>query len=106
MGLPDNWASSVGGELCLGCRRQRAAEAAIDTAPSGTSVTDRAKLGRAGMVEFEVRRTPNLTDNSIARSCGASAAAVAAARRRLNLKAGPPPGSDRDRTSARSLTSA
>jgi hypothetical protein len=106
VGLPENWANSVDGDLCLGCRRQQAAEAAIAAAPEGSTGSDRVKLGRAGLVEFEVRRTPNLTDGSIARSCGSSAAAVAAARRRLNLKAGPPPGSDRDRTAAHSMTSA
>jgi hypothetical protein len=98
--LPDCWVSSAEGDFCLACRRQRAVEAALDAAPSGSGRDVRAKLRRTGLIEFEVRRTPNRTDGTIAKACRTSAAAVAAARRRLQLRDGPPPGSDRDRAAA------
>ena len=82
--LPDAWTTGAEGELCLGCRRQRAGEAALEAAPPGSDRGTRAKLRRAGVIEFEVRRTPELTDGSIARTCRSSAAAVAAARRRMS----------------------
>jgi hypothetical protein len=98
--LPDSWASSAEGDFCLACRRQRAAEAALEAAPSGSGRDARAKLRRSGLIEFEVRRTPDRTDGTIAKACRSSASVVAAARRRLQLREGPPPGSDRDRAVA------
>jgi hypothetical protein len=83
--FPDAWAVSAEGAFCLGCRRERAADAALEAAPAGSDRTARAKLRRDGMIEFEVRRTPELTDGAIARTCRSSAAAVAAARRRVDL---------------------
>ncbi len=99
--LPDAWASSVEGEFCLACRRQRAAEAALERAPEESNRDTRVKLRRAGLIEFEVQRSPERTDGSIAKACRSSVSAVAAARQRLQLDASPPPGSDRDRTMAR-----
>jgi hypothetical protein len=86
--------------FCLGCRRQQAAEAALEAAPADTSRDKRATLRRAGLIEFEVRRAPNRTDRTIAQACSSSAVAVAAARRRMQLAEGPPPGTDRDRAQA------
>jgi hypothetical protein len=98
--LPDCWASSPEGDFCLACRRRRAAEAALDAAPGDSDRDTRAKLRRAGLIEFEVRRTPDRTDGSIAKACRSSTSVVAAARRRLQLCEGPAAGSDRDLTSA------
>lgn len=98
--LPDTWISAAEGNFCLTCRRQRAVEAAVEAGPSNSDRDARAKLRRAGLIEFEVRRTPERTDGSIAKACRSSAVAVAAARRRLQLREGPAPGSDRDRTAA------
>jgi hypothetical protein len=81
--LPDCWASSAEGDFCLTCRRQRAGEAALDAAPGSNNRDARAKLRRAGLIEFEVRRTPDLTDGAIAKACRSSTSVVAAARRRL-----------------------
>ena len=81
--LPESWVSSIDGSFCLGCRRQRAAEAAAEAAQPGQDRGAVDKLRRAGLIEFEVLRTPDLTDNTIARACHSSVAAVAAARRRL-----------------------
>jgi hypothetical protein len=82
--FPESWEHADDGDLCLGCRRDRAAEAALESAPSGSSRDTRAKLRRAGLIEFEVRRAPDRTDGSIAKACRATAPAVAAARRRIS----------------------
>lgn len=92
--LPDSWESSAEGDFCLACRRGRAADAA-QAASTEASAAERAKARRTGLVEFEVRRTPELTDSTIAKACRTSAAAVAATRKRLHLGDGPPAGSDR-----------
>ncbi|HEY5815588.1 MAG TPA: hypothetical protein VIS95_04535 [Solirubrobacterales bacterium] len=99
--LPDNWVSSAEGCFCLTCRRHQAGEAALDAAPSDSGRDARVKLRRTGVIEFEVRRSPDRTDGSIAKACRTSASTVAAARRHLRLREGPPPGTDRDMTAAR-----
>jgi hypothetical protein len=81
--LPKSWASSVAGDFCLACRRDRAGEAALDAAPTDSSNETRAKLRRASLIEFEVRRTPDRADNAIARACHTSVSAVTAARDRV-----------------------
>jgi hypothetical protein len=78
--LPESWATGTEGRFCLTCRRERAAEAALDSAPADCSNDARAKLRRAGLVEFEVRRAPERADNAIAKACHTSASAVVAAR--------------------------
>jgi hypothetical protein len=84
--LPDSWADSSEGTYCLLCRRERAAQAALEAAPEG-SREDRAKLRRAALVEFEVRRRPGHGNGEIAKACRSSVAAVVAARKRLKLPA-------------------
>jgi hypothetical protein len=88
--LPNSWASSADGLYCLVCRRQRAAEAALDKAPSDSPVGARAKLRRAALIEFEVSRTPDYADGVIARACRTSVSAVTRARRNLELPDPPP----------------
>lgn len=85
--LPKSWSSSSEGTFCLLCRRERAARAALDTAPANSGIEERAKLRRAALIEFEVTRRPEEGDGMIAKACRSSVAAVAAARRRLNLPA-------------------
>jgi hypothetical protein len=85
--LPDTWALTEDGPHCLKCRRELAAEAALDAAPQESSREVRAKMRRASLIEFEVRRTPERPNNTIARACHASAVAVAAARKRIDEKA-------------------
>lgn len=87
--FPDNWERSPAGIFCLGCRRDRAAQAALDDAPDNSPVEARAKLRRAALIEFEVRRRPDHGDGAIAKACHSSVSAVAAARRRLKLPAAP-----------------
>jgi hypothetical protein len=84
--LPASWATSEDGTFCLLCRRERAAQAALDAAPKG-SLEDRAKLRRAALVEFEVRRRPGHGNGEIAKACRSSVAAVVAARERLKIPA-------------------
>jgi hypothetical protein len=89
--LPDTWVSAADGLFCLVCRRARAAEAALDSAPSDSPVAARAKLRRAALIEFEVSRTPEHADGIIARACRTSVSAVSRARRRLEIPDPPPP---------------
>jgi hypothetical protein len=88
--MPSNWVAGSEGVFCLICRRERAAEAALDAAPSDSPVATRAKLRRAALIEFEVSRTPDHTDGIIARACRTSVSAVTRARRRLELPDPPP----------------
>ena len=83
--LPASWESSERGNFCLTCRRERAAEAALEAAPSDSPVEARAKLRRAALIEFEVARMPDHPDGVIARACHTSVAAVTRARQRLHL---------------------
>ena len=70
--LPDTWAHEEDGPHCLKCRRELAAEAALDAAPEESNREARAKMRRASLIEFEVRRTPERPNNTIARACHAS----------------------------------
>jgi hypothetical protein len=83
--LPGTWVSSGDGLYCLVCRRERATKAALEAAPSDSPVGDRARLGRAALIEFEVNRTPDRSDGTIAKTCRTSVSAVAKARSRLRL---------------------
>jgi len=85
--FPAAWAHEGNGTFCLGCRRDRAAEAALDSAPEDSPIEVRAKLRRAALIEFEVCRRPDHNDGAIAKACRSSVSAVAAARRRLELPA-------------------
>ncbi|MFN8163716.1 MAG: hypothetical protein U0R26_07770 [Solirubrobacterales bacterium] len=85
--LPETWASSTEGIFCLICRRERAAQAALESAPEGSPLEMRAKLRRAALIEFEVSRRPDHGDGVIAKACRSSVSAVAAARQRLKLPA-------------------
>jgi hypothetical protein len=82
--LPASWESGGEGTFCLGCRRVRVAEAAVDSAPAAADREARARLRRAAIVEFEVLRAPDRPNGSIAKACRSSVPAVIAARRRLD----------------------
>jgi hypothetical protein len=83
--LPDSWATSGEGCFCLGCRRDRAAEAALDAAPEDATRDTRMRLRRVAVIEFELRRTPECADNAIAKACRSSVPAVAEVRDRLSI---------------------
>lgn len=81
---PICWTNSEEGRLCLACRRSRASEAALNSAPAGSSRGECRRIGRTGLIEFEMRRAPGRSDARIASACGTSPSAVAAVRRTLN----------------------
>jgi len=83
--LPETWDDTGEGTFCLICRRDRAAQAALDSAPEDCTIDQRAKLRRAALIEFEVSRRPDHGDGMIAKACRSSVSAVAAARQRLDL---------------------
>lgn len=85
--MPESWARAKEGTFCLLCRRERAARAALDSAPADCGLEERAKLRRAALIEFEVKRRPSHGNGEIAKTCRSSVAAVAAARKRLKLPA-------------------
>jgi hypothetical protein len=85
--LPETWDRCADGMFCLNCRRDRAAQAALSTAPQDSPIEVRAKLRRAALIEFEVSRRPDHGDGAIAKACRSSVSAVAAARQRLKLPA-------------------
>jgi hypothetical protein len=85
--LPASWITGSEGTYCLLCRRERAARAALDSAPADCGLEDRAKLRRAALIEFEVRRRPGDGNGEIAKACRSSVAAVVAARKRLKIPA-------------------
>jgi hypothetical protein len=87
--FPETWDRCADGMFCLNCRRDRAAQAALESAPDDSPVEVRAKLRRAALIEFEVSRRPDHGDGAIAKACRSSVSAVAAARKRLQL---PSPG--------------
>ena len=89
--LPDTWTRSSEGLFCLTCRREQAASNGSTSAPKDSTGAARAKLRRDAMLEFEVSRVPDRSNGEIARACRSSAAAVARARRRLELPDPPQP---------------
>jgi len=99
--IPGSWERGPEGDFCLSCRRGRAADAAQAAVAEDASAAARAKARRDGLLEFEVRRTPELADATIARACRTNAPAIAATRTRLRMESGPPSGADRSWTAAR-----
>lgn len=82
--LPESWETGLEGTFCLGCRRNRVGEAALNAAPASADRDARVRLRRNAVVEFEVRRVPEKTNGSIARVCRTSIPTVRAARQRLS----------------------
>lgn len=81
--LPEGWEDCDDGTFCLGCRRRRVGEAALEAAPDAADRNDRVKLRRTAVIEFELLRAPEKTNGSIAKACRSSIQVVAATRRRL-----------------------
>ena len=82
--LPEAWEDCPEGTFCLGCRRQRVGEAALEAAPAAADRDARVRLRRTAVIEFELLRAPEKTNGSIAKACRSSIPVVAAARRRLD----------------------
>jgi hypothetical protein len=80
LALPPTW-SQAGEEIfCLGCSRARAEDAAIESASEDCSRKDLVRIRRQGLIEFELERCPEAPNQTIARTCHTSTAAVAAVR--------------------------
>ena len=81
---PLGWTVHKNGDAyCRICRRERAAEQALDKAPAGLSLEERQQLSASARLEFEVRRDPDQHDAEIAKACGTSMVAVRKTRERL-----------------------
>ena len=89
---PASWEQLNGVSYCLGCRRTLAGEAKAAAVSDQHSAAERLRANAEGRIEFELRRTPDLTDGAIAKACRTSAATVAAARKRLKMPPGLPTG--------------
>jgi len=88
-GLPANWAEERGGPVCLACRRELAADAAVADTSSDLSVQERARLRSFALLEFEVTRDPNRSNAQIAIAVHTSVVAVQKARDRLGASPAP-----------------
>ena len=81
--IPPGWAEEGGRAHCLICRRELAAEAALEAAPEAPA-SERLQIQASARVEFEITRDPDRGDGEIAKACGSSIAAVKKARERLS----------------------
>jgi hypothetical protein len=88
-GLPANWVEENGGPVCLACRRELAADAAITGTSSDLPVQERARLRSFALLEFEVRRDPDRSNAQIASAVHTSVVAVQKARERLGIAVAP-----------------
>jgi hypothetical protein len=89
--LPATWSRADGHALCLACRRARAGEAAMDSAPATCSQENLVRLRRTALIEFELGRVPEAPNRTIALACRTSSAAVAAVRDELERPAATAP---------------
>jgi len=83
--LPSGWVQEDESFYCLGCRRERAGDAALDGIPEDAPVELRQKTRHRARVEFEITRDPERPDNKIAKACRTSTPAVRKARERLGV---------------------
>jgi len=88
-GVPVNWAIEGDQLLCLGCRRNRAGEDAVEAAGDAASGAERVRARRTGTIDFEILRDGDRSNGIIARCCGTSPAVIAKARERLGIPAPP-----------------
>ena len=78
--LPDSWTRCGEGTFCLTCSRARAGEAAIESGAEDRSREDMVRIRRTALIEFEIRRSPEAPNGTIARACRTSSSAVAIVR--------------------------
>ena len=86
-GLPANWTENHQGPVCLHCRREQAADAAVGRLD--LSLKERAQLRSHSIIEFEVRRAPDRSNSQIANAVHSSVVAVQKARERLGVAGAP-----------------
>ena len=83
--LPAGWSKKRNGDVhCRLCRRELAAQEALEKAPKDASLEMRQQIQASARLEFEVRRDPDQHDAEIAKGCGTSMVAVRKTRERLN----------------------
>ena len=78
--LPATWTRSGKRIFCLSCSRALAGDEAMDSAPADSSREDLVRIRRAGMIEFEISRSPDAPNRTIAQVCRTSTGTVAAVR--------------------------
>lgn len=78
--LPATWSRSGKRIFCLSCSRALAGEVAAESAPADCSREDLARIRRTALIEFEIGRSPDAPDRTIAQACRTSTGAVAAIR--------------------------
>ncbi len=83
--LPTAWSQEGDVLHCLVCRRDLAAEAAMEGLPEETPLAERVQLKAYARVEFEISRDPERRDGEIAKSCRTTAASVRRGRERLGI---------------------
>jgi hypothetical protein len=81
--LPTGWTEVGDRTFCLSCSRALAGDEAMDSAPADCSRADLIRLRRAALIEFEIRRSPDTSNQMIARACRTSTGAVTAVRAAL-----------------------
>lgn len=82
--LPTGWTESGNMTFCLSCSRALAGDAAMDCAPVDSSREELVRIRRGALIEFEIRRSPEAPNRTIAQACRTSPGAVAAVRERLS----------------------
>jgi hypothetical protein len=78
--LPATWTCSGDSAFCLACSRALAGEAALDSAPDACTGEDRIRLRREALILFEIDRTPEAPNRTIANACRTSPKTVANVR--------------------------
>ncbi|HEV2857409.1 MAG TPA: hypothetical protein VGW80_03280 [Solirubrobacterales bacterium] len=81
--LPTGWSEAGGETFCLLCSRALAGDEAMDSAPADSSREDLVRLRRSALIEFEILRSPEAPNRTIARACRTSTGAVTAVRAAL-----------------------
>lgn len=89
-GLPANWTENHQGPVCLVCRRELAADAAVSGAQANLSGQERARRRSSAVIEFEVRRDPSRSNAEIAHAVHTSVMAIQKARERLGASTAAP----------------
>jgi hypothetical protein len=84
--LPATWIREGDELYCLGCRRERAGEAALVGLDDEVTAKSRGQIESRARVEFEMKRRPEQQDNRIAKACHTSVKAVRDARVRLGMQ--------------------
>ena len=83
--LPATWIKDGDELYCLGCRRERAGEAAL-VGLDESSAEVRRKAETRARIDFEMNRRPDSEDSRIAKACHTSIKAVQQSRVRLGMQ--------------------